>query len=220
MKRNHIVTLAIIVALLVSVFGTASAQDGTTPEVSPSVEPSVEPSVTPTPEPGAKFFTHPIVKLLGEYFDVEPTPPPVDPNAPPVDPNAPTPVPTDTSGLGPIGKQIAAYHEAGMGFGVLVKIYAMAQASTKACEAAVAAGGTCTAVTADELVTAFKGGTGMGQLFKQYGKPGLRGVGQVRQALKTQNLQETPIPQTGSSDKGNNGNGKGKGPKGPKGPKK
>jgi hypothetical protein len=218
MKRNHIVTLGIIIALLVSIFGTVSAQDGTTPEV-PTVAPSEEPTVAPTPEPGAKFFTHPIVKLLSAYFDIEETPPPVDPNAPPVDPNAPTPVPTDTSGLGPIGKQIAAYHEAGMGFGVLVKLYAMAQVSASGCAATIAAGGTCTAVTADELVTAFKGGAGMGQLFKQYGKPGLMGVGQVRKALKTQNLQETPIPQTGSNNQGN-GNGKGKGPKGPKGPKK
>jgi hypothetical protein len=40
-------------------------------------------------------------------------------------------------------------------------------------------------VTVDELVTAVKGGTGMGTLFKQYGKPALLGVGHVKKALKT-----------------------------------
>ena len=215
MKQSYLLTLAVVTILLVSLFGTASAQSGSTstPEASPTAAVSDTPTAAPTVEPGAKFFTHPIVKLLGAYFDlvaIKVTPTPTTPTDPSITPTA---APTDTSGLGPIGKQIAAYHEAGMGFGVLVKIYAMAQASAEACQTTTAGGGTCTAVSADELVTAFKGGTGMGQLFKEYGKPALRGVGQVRKALKNLDMQATPVPQVNTNDKNSgkgNGNGKGK----------
>jgi hypothetical protein len=209
MKQKHLVTLGIVIILLVSLFSTAAAQTGTTPEASPTAVTSGTPTTAPTPEPGAKFFTHPIVKLLGAYFDLidsinNPTPTP-DPLV------TPTVAPTDTSGLGPIGKQIAAYHEEGMGFGVLVKLYAMAQASAEACQTTTASGGTCTAVTADELVTSFNSGTGMGALFKEYGKPALRGVGQVRKALKNLDLQATPVPQVDSSKGKGSGKGNGKG---------
>jgi hypothetical protein len=76
------------------------------------------------------------------------------------------------------GDEIATYHEDGLGFGVLVKLYAMAAASQEACgdeESAESCG-----VTVKELVEAFQSGTGMGDLFKEYARPSIRGVGHVR----------------------------------------
>ena len=62
--------------------------------------------------------------------------------------------------------EIGAYHDDGMGLGVLVKLYAMADAYD---------------VPVDDLVTRFKNGEGIGQLFKDedLGKPDLLGVGHV-----------------------------------------
>ncbi len=68
-----------------------------------------------------------------------------------------------------VGGEIAAYHDDGMGFGVLVKLYAIAGAN---------------GVSVEDLVGMFKDGVGMGHIFKEYGKPGLLGVGHVRKALK------------------------------------
>jgi len=66
--------------------------------------------------------------------------------------------------------QIGAYHDDGMGLGVLVKLFAMADAY---------------GVPVDELVTRFKDGEGIGQLFKDenLGKPDLLGVGHVFKEL-------------------------------------
>jgi hypothetical protein len=75
----------------------------------------------------------------------------------------------------PVSEQIAAYHEEGMGFGVLVKLYAIADESVL-CQAPEC--------TADTLVELFKTGQiGMGQIFHEYGKPEKLGVGHVRQAM-------------------------------------
>jgi hypothetical protein len=119
-----------------------------------------------------------------------------------------TVTPTVPPVMGPeeFAEQIAAFHQEGMGFGVLVKLYAMAEAAVKACAslpvttAAPAAGSTaeatpavCEAVTVEELVSQFQGGSGMGQLFKEFGKPALLGVGQVKKALKQQ-VTATPTP--------------------------
>jgi hypothetical protein len=71
-----------------------------------------------------------------------------------------------TGDLVQVSDQIAAYHADGMGFGVLVKLYALA--------------GDSDAVTVEELVVTFQSGTGMGQIFKEYGKPSKLGVGHVR----------------------------------------
>jgi len=76
------------------------------------------------------------------------------------------------------GDEIATYHEDGLGFGVLVKLYAMAAASQEGCgdeESAESCG-----VTVEELVEAFRSGTGMGDLFEEYVRPSIRGVGHVR----------------------------------------
>jgi len=71
----------------------------------------------------------------------------------------------EDGGVVQTGDEIAAYHEDGLGFGVLVKLYAMADAS---------------GVPVDELVAAFQSGTEMGDLFEDYVKPSIRGVGHVR----------------------------------------
>jgi hypothetical protein len=85
-----------------------------------------------------------------------------------------------------VGDEIAALHDDGMGFGVIVKLYAMAGQAEQACSAMtdgttleVGALDPC-AVTVQSLVDEFNSGTGMGQLFKEYGKPAYLGVGHVR----------------------------------------
>ncbi len=92
----------------------------------------------------------------------------------------------------PVSDQIAALHDQGIGFGVLVKLFAIAKAS----------GG---AVTVEELLAQVQSGVGMGELFKTYGKPPEVGVGHVRQ-----NLKATNQGQPGNSTDGP-GNGSGNG---------
>ena len=103
-----------------------------------------------------------------------------------------------------ISEEIEAYHEMGLGYGELVKIYAIAAESQAACEAEEEAaegtdgateepaateepGGEVTeepcGVTVEELAEMLLSGTDMGTLFELYGKPALLGVGHVRQAL-------------------------------------
>jgi hypothetical protein len=202
MTRKTIATLGILVLLLVSIVGTAAGQTGD--------EPTPEPVTTEE----TTTYSHPVVQILAKYFgredgpltkvvETEETP---DPEAT-ADPEA-TPEPTDegedAEEAVPMDEQIAAYHEEGMGFGVLVKLYAMAEASAQACLDEVepeAVGATdepgtdapedaCTPLTVDELVEQFKGGVGMGQLFKEHGKPALLGVGHVKKELKNLETQE------------------------------
>jgi len=75
-----------------------------------------------------------------------------------------------------VSDQVAAFHEQGMGFGVLVKLYALANS---------------TGIPVEQLVADFKAGTGMGELFATYGKPAKTGVGHVRQALKAGETETT-----------------------------
>ncbi len=119
-----------------------------------------------------------------------------------------------------VGDAIEAYHEEGIGLGVLVKLYAIAEESALACEAAedgepVAepeqpAEGEAPAegedescgVTVEELVEQFKGGGGLGQLFQEYGKPALLGVGHIRQALNEKGGGVGLMAQEGEDDEG------------------
>lgn len=125
----------------------------------------------------------------------------------------------EDGGLVQVGDQIAEYHDDGMGFGVLTKLYAMAMESQEACaeeEAGDAATGdeTC-GVSVDELVTAFQSGTGMGQLFKEYGKPSILGVGHVKHALDQADDGGATTNCVPHGKKGKNcKNGKGKGGEG------
>jgi hypothetical protein len=84
------------------------------------------------------------------------------------------------------GGEIEAYHEDGMGFGVLTKLYAMVADAQAACAAGTEEGEEAPAncdLTVQELVDAFKSGTGLGLLYKEYGKPGMTGVGHVYKEL-------------------------------------
>ena len=91
--------------------------------------------------------------------------------------------------------QIAAYHDQGLGFGVLVKLYALSSSS---------------GVPVEDLIAEFEAGTGMGELYALYGKPDQTGVGHVRQELKEDNNGQANGKEK-DKDKSNNGKGKGKG---------
>lgn len=102
-----------------------------------------------------------------------------------------------------IGEQIEEFRDMGLGYGELVKIYAIAAESQEACAAeeedaadpgaeegaegeVVAEPEEPCGVTVEELAEMLLSGTGMGQLFAEYGKPALLGVGHVRKALNAE----------------------------------
>ena len=76
-----------------------------------------------------------------------------------------------------VGDDIAEKHDDGFGFGVIVKLYALAMEFDTDLE---------------ELFDLFDSGTGMGHLFKEYGKPSKLGVGHVRQEAKECNPNANP----------------------------
>jgi hypothetical protein len=123
----------------------------------------------------------------------------------------------EDGGLVQAGDEIEEYHDDGMGFGVLTKLYAMAAEAQEACaeeaDAEEDASDEPCGVSVDELVTAFQSGTGMGQLFKEYGKPAILGVGHVKHALdEADDGDEATTNCVPRGKKGNNcKNGKGKG---------
>ena len=173
------------------------------------------------PETKVVSFNSPIVALLNAYFGELFANPSQTPTENPVISETPgtteTPVQIGTQvPIAPpvpatVGDEVAALHAEGMGFGVLVKLLDMAAESKATCEAKSASGdaATCTPVTLDELVTAFNSGTGMGELMKEYGRPSLMGVGQVRKALKAEQNPDTVNDPQNNHGK-SNGKGKGK----------
>lgn len=82
-----------------------------------------------------------------------------------------------------VGDQVAAYLEQGIGLGALAKFYAIAAESQEAC---VGEDTEC-ALSVDYLVARFQSGTGLGELFKEYGKPAILGIGHIRQDEKFRN---------------------------------
>lgn len=87
-----------------------------------------------------------------------------------------------------VAEEVAVYHPTGeagegekVGYGVLVKLYAMAAESQEACAVAEEP---CVPVTVEELMAAYKSGVGMGELFKEYGKPSVLGVGHLKKGDK------------------------------------
>lgn len=66
--------------------------------------------------------------------------------------------------------QVEAYHKDGIGFGVLVKLYSIAEENN---------------ISVQVLVDQFKGGMGWGLIFQQYPKPENLGVGHIRKAEMT-----------------------------------
>lgn len=63
------------------------------------------------------------------------------------------------------GDMIGALHDDGVGFGVIVKLYGIADAS---------------GMSVEELIAEYEAGASIGDLFAKYGKPALVGVGHVR----------------------------------------
>lgn len=154
----------------------------------------VEPTEIPTETPGdaedEEFtFTHPLISLFDEYFGV---PVSEDPT-----------LPGDEEGI-TIGEQIAGFLEEGMGFGLLVKLYAIAGESAEACMDQP----DCVPVSVDELATMLNSGYGIGQLMKDYGKPSMLGVGHLRKSVQETN-EENSQNNNGNGNGNNNGNGNG-----------
>jgi hypothetical protein len=131
----------------------------------------------------------------------------------------------DDGSLQSATEEIEALHDSGMGFGVIVKLYAMAQASQEDCDPEGDGDGELAApeddpaepaacgVTVEELVEEFRSGTGIGQLFKEFGKPDYLGVGHVRQEFKNgDDADEDPEAATTIFRNGP-GNGQGQGNK-------
>ncbi len=84
-----------------------------------------------------------------------------------------------------VGDKIAQYHDDGIGFGVLVKLYAMSVEAQEACAESGAVDDPTCGITVEELVAQIQNeGLGMGELFEIYGKPAMLGVGHVRQELR------------------------------------
>jgi hypothetical protein len=221
MIRKLFTTSAILVLMLALIFGAVGAQ----------VDPEDTAPVTETETTTTKLYTHPVIQIMSAYFASKAAPktpvvvdepvegelPETDGEVDPVDePDVEEP---EEAGVTPeeLAEEIARYHAEGMGFGVLVKLYAMAQASQEACaptadseivaaaeegEEGLPETDACTAVTVEELVSAFKDGSGMGQLFKEYGKPALLGVGHVKKANKNSDNEvvETPETEIGADD--------------------
>jgi hypothetical protein len=197
MKRLKKLSLLLVFVLLFTFTGAAAADDGAPPEP-PETEPTEE-ETDPLP-----FLQHPVVMLLNAYYDV----PAEEPEPPAEGEPLPEPVPT-------VGEQVAALHADGMGFGVLTKFLSIAAESAEACAADPSPD--C-GVSLDELVTAFKDGSGIGSLYRDYGKPSALGVGHVKQELKEreqqQIAQENAAENNGNDkEKSNNGKGGSKGKK-------
>jgi hypothetical protein len=104
-----------------------------------------------------------------------------------------------------VAEEVIAYHggggaeggegeDGGVGYGVLVKMYAMAAESQEACAVSEEP---CVPVTVEELMVAYKSGVGMGELFKEYGKPSVLGVGHLKKGDKG-----GPPDHAGPKDKG------------------
>lgn len=197
MWRKGIIIMALFVILLVTMTGTAAAEGDDRLDVSklkPIAVPT-EPPAVPTDEPGdnepVNGNVHPIAALLAAYF------------------GRTTP---DDGGQTDIAQQIASYHEDGIGFGVLVKLYSIVADAQDTCGTSDQG-----CPTIEKLVSRFQAGEGLGNLFKEFNQPSLLGVGQVRKALEEQqNLSTNPEVSTNPDNpdkpgQDNNGKENGKG---------
>lgn len=104
-----------------------------------------------------------------------------------------------------VSDKIAYYHDVEhMGFGVLTKLYAIAEQELEKCPPpAEGEEASCTPATVEELVDLFQSGVGMGQIFKEYGRPDKTGVGHVRQDLSGKETGQDKVKDK-DKNKGNN----------------
>jgi len=85
-----------------------------------------------------------------------------------------------------VGDDVMAYHDDGIGFGVLVKFYSLAADSD---------------LSVEELVVMFKEEkVGLGLIFRKHGTPGMMGVGHIKQDQK-ENEQSFPDAEHGKKNK-------------------
>ncbi|MEJ2756899.1 MAG: hypothetical protein P8046_00325 [Anaerolineales bacterium] len=77
------------------------------------------------------------------------------------------------------GDMIGALHDDGVGFGVIVKLYGIADANGE--------------VSLEALIAEYQGGASIGELFAKYGKPALLGVGHVRKNANNTTDEAAPV---------------------------
>lgn len=146
------------------------------------------------PEEPINMVTHPIVKLLASYYAFLFQQPPLE--GLPEGEQPPTSVTPEES--------IAQlFNEEDLGFGVMVKLLQMTAEAKSACEK----DGTHCDVSLDSLVDRFQSGEGLGELFQEYGKPQVTGVGQIRQA---EDPVDNPDVASGKPEHANAGKGRDK----------
>lgn len=158
-----------------------------------------EPLEEPVPaEAGTTFWTNPVVRLLADFFSslfqpsaAEGYPvegPTITPDFPDrenalteeptegqVEESDPAPDATPT----PLPEQVVAmlHTEEDLGFGEMVKLLAIVEEAQAACEYDLSF---CD-VTIESLLQQYQESDGFGELFDEYGKPQMTGVGHVRQ---------------------------------------
>ena len=174
MNKFKLVAAILVVVLVLSSVSTVFAQSVDTTPPPPTEEPGTLPGTDVT-TPEANI--NPIVKLLAQFFSfLFIVPVPTETVTPTVDPLLVDVTVTPEPTLLTPEEQVAAYHDAGLGFGVLVKLFSIASSAADECKLT----GTLCDVTIDSLIAQFQGGQGIGQLEKLYGKPEFLGIGQVR----------------------------------------
>jgi len=186
MKLNKLLSLLIVFVLMFAAVGTALAEE----EVPGDTTETCDPLTTDCPEepeegPG---WVHPIVALLAAYMEhqqgdtTEPEEPTCDPLVEecPETPELPEPL--------SFAEEVAALHDEGVGFGVLVKLLTLSGRGE-------------TPLTT--LVEEFKSGQGFKQIYEDYGTPTKRGVGQVRQELKCEESGGEDCESKGKPSKAN-----------------
>jgi hypothetical protein len=167
------IALFLALVMVLAAVGPVAAQDGDTGD--------------DTGDDGSPSFHHPIVILLASYFGVEPDEIAgyhgiTDDADDDTGDDTGDDVDGDVDDVDDDGDDEAE----GLGFGTLVKLYAIAAESQEACAAGAEESEEgensepCEPVTVEELIAALESGMEMGDLFEEYGRPSILGVGHVK----------------------------------------
>ena len=203
MKLNKLLSLLIVFVLMFAAVGIALAEEGVPGDTTGTCDPLTT-DCPEEPEEGLDWV-HPIVAILATYMEnqqgdtTEPEEPTCDPlveECPPEEPEEPTCDPLveecpETPELPEplsFAEEVAALHDEGVGFGVLVKLLTLSGRGE-------------TPLTT--LVEEFKSGQGFKQIYEDYGTPTKRGVGQVRQELKCEESGGEDCESKGKPSKAN-----------------